>query len=90
MSADHSEAAMGQWRELHNVDLIVSEFTFPEIKQVRELLPRYSHKVDKLGRPLVFLEFEHADGTKLFQFTDQARFMKHHIRTMEKMDQYFI
>ena len=79
-----------KWREERKVDDLVANFKYPEIKEIHELLPRYFHKTDKLGRPLFIMEFDKADGNKIFKLTTSERLMCHHIRTLEMVDNYYL
>ena len=77
------------WREKNDMDNITS-FSYPEREQVSEIFVQYFHKVDKTGRPVRILQFDKADGNKLFAATTSERFMRMNMLQSEKEEEYYL
>jgi hypothetical protein len=75
-----------QSRKEFKIDRIVSDFVCSERKRVEELFPFYNHGVDKIGRPILFIEFDKADSRILFSpaVTNPDRFLQLIIRKLEE------
>lgn len=77
------------WREKNDMDNITS-FSYPEREKVADIFVQYFHKVDKIGRPVRILQFDKADGNKLFAATTTERFMKMNMLQSEKEEEYYL
>lgn len=77
-----------QWRVEFDVEGIIQNFAYPEQKQVQSLYPRFYHKTDKQGRPIYIELLGNLEAKKLFEATDQDRFLKKHVREYEKLLKY--
>lgn len=88
-AAANSIIKTDEWRFKVDIDYLVTKFQYKESKQVNELFPRYYHKVDKQGHPLLFVEFDKLDGNKLFKVTNKEDFIKDHIRKQERQVAYY-
>ena len=82
-----------QWRKDEKVDEIAEEFVFPEmeevnflaLKQVSKIWPRFYHKTDRQGRPVLVNRHYNLDANKLYDCTTDERILKAHIRELEKV-----
>jgi hypothetical protein len=77
-----------EWRNEQQVDKILKEFAFPEAPAVNEIYPRYFHKTDKLGRAIIINELTNLNMKDLLSCTTEERFLKEHIREIEKITRY--
>ncbi|KAJ3305024.1 cytosolic factor, phosphatidylinositol/phosphatidylcholine transfer protein [Kappamyces sp. JEL0829] len=80
--------AMLEWKKRENVDDIVENFTFSEAQQVNEIYPRYFHKHCKLGRAVLINKLSYLNMPQLLNCTTPERFLKEHIREIEKITKY--
>ncbi len=81
--------ASQEWRKKVKVSDLCDGFTYPEYKEVDAFFPRYFHKTDKLGRPIIVNELGYLkDIGKLFEATTEERFLQDHTRSIEKITEY--
>lgn len=73
------------WRRVHHADSILTRFKFPERAAFLEAFPQGYHKTDRMGRPVFVQQIGRADFDKIFQITNDARLMQHHIAENERL-----
>ncbi|KAJ3304063.1 cytosolic factor, phosphatidylinositol/phosphatidylcholine transfer protein [Kappamyces sp. JEL0829] len=79
--------ACQEWRTTQRVDEIVSSFVFEEQGLVNEIWPRFYHKQDRKGRPVLIILHHRFDINQLLACSSEDRLLKAHIREQEKLHQ---
>ncbi|KAJ3064261.1 cytosolic factor, phosphatidylinositol/phosphatidylcholine transfer protein [Podochytrium sp. JEL0797] len=77
-----------KWYITDKVDEIVQEFCFHERDDVAEIFPRFFHKTDNTGKPLMFQQYHKLDAQVLYKLTTNPRLLTDMIRENEKIARY--
>ncbi|KAJ3067023.1 cytosolic factor, phosphatidylinositol/phosphatidylcholine transfer protein [Podochytrium sp. JEL0797] len=77
-----------EWYATTDVEDIIQNFAYPEHATVHKVYPRFFHKTDKTGQPIMFQQHHSLDAQALYTATTHDRMVAHLIRENEKLAKY--